>query len=207
MKGVSAVGGRGMFTKYTDLFCSSERRESLILKFLMFGTMIKLVALLTLITTLSSECTQSEKKTEFEKIIFHSSGCYGNCPTYHLELNGDKSFRLFAEKVYKKDAEPMSEDFDQSKTGYFTGQASDSSFQKLTSEIKAIGLDTINFAGPKYEDGAQITIILYKNGKRTFLQSAHPAIKTRKLIATLYEICETSNAKRTESKFEIESKK
>lgn len=169
--------------------------------------MIKLAALLALITSFASDCTPSDSKAEktgFEKIIFHSTGCYGNCPVYHLELNGDKSFKLFAEKVYKKDAEPMSEDFDQSKTGYFTGQASDSSFQKLTSEIKAIGLDTLNFEGPKYEDGAQITIILYKDGKRKFMQSAHPNIKTRKLIATLYEICETSNAKRTESKFEIE---
>ena len=184
--------------------------------------MIKLAALFTLLSAVSdcgqpgttpgttpstTPSTTLGKTIQLEKIIFHSTDCFGNCPTHHLELNKDKSFKLFAEKVYNKDAAPLSQDLDKSKMGYFTGQASDSSFNKLTHELNTIGLDTLSFAGPEYSDGPTITIIVYYDGKRKLFQSAFPSHRSRKLIETLYEICETKNMKGTDKKFEIENGK
>ena len=36
----------------------------------------------------------------FEKITFQTSYCFGTCPVYYLELKADKTFKLYAEKVY-----------------------------------------------------------------------------------------------------------
>lgn len=150
-------------------------------------------------------CGQTDKTVKLEKIIFHASSCFGTCPIYHLQLNRDKSFKLYAEEVYKDDAEQFTMNFDTSKTGYFTGQASDTTFNNLTTELKNIGLDTINFSGPMYTDGPEITLIVYYNEKRQFLRSSHPTIKTDKLISILYQICETSKLTRTTEEFIIEN--
>src|SRR5690606_11418717 len=123
--------------------------------------------IMVIISTLIG-CRQTDKTFKLEKIIFHSSSCFGNCPTYHLQLNSNKSFKLFAEEVYKENAELFTMNFDTSKTGYFTGQASDTSFYKLITELNNIGLDTINFSGPMYTDGPEITLIVYYNGERKF---------------------------------------
>jgi hypothetical protein len=149
-------------------------------------------------------CGQNHNKANFDKIVFHTSMCFGFCPVYHLEIDKDKKILLYSERVYKDN---NSFDLDSNKVGYFKGLVNDTTFEKLTNEIKAIGIDTIQFNGITCCDGSVKTIIFYNNGKRTFLQSMVPPKKVQKLISILYNICETSNVKQTDAKFVIESPK
>jgi hypothetical protein len=167
--------------------------------------MIKLIGTIAIMSMLSA-CNQPGQTIIFEKIIFHSSSCFGTCPTYYLQLEKDKSFRLYAERVFKKNTNISDSDFDSTRMGYFTGHIEDTSFNKLLTELKIIGLDTINFDAPIfYTDGPEICLIVYYNGKRRILESSCPTPKAGKLISTLYEICETSIIKRSDKIFEIEN--
>lgn len=163
--------------------------------------------ILMIIISILFGCGQTHKTVKLEKIIFHSSSCFGACPIYHLQLDSNKTFKLYAEEVFKDNAEPFTMNFDTNKIGYFIGQASDTSFNNLTTELKNIGLDTINFSGPMYTCGSEITLIVYYNGKRQFLQSSYPTPKADKLISSLYQICQTSKLTRTTEKFNIENEK
>ena len=139
----------------------------------------------------------------FEKIIFHTTGCFGFCPTYHLEVDNSKRVKLFAEQVFKKEEGfPFQED--SLKMGYFKGEVNDSTFAKLNQELKTIGLDKLNFDGANCCDGSTITIIVYYQGKRKVLTSMFPPQEAQKLIEILYEICEESSLVPSEEKFVIE---
>jgi hypothetical protein len=138
-----------------------------------------------------------------ERIIFHSSFCFGTCPTYHLELDNKKSFKLFAEKVYT-DKVSLNYTEDTAKMGYFTGAVNDSTFVKLTNAIKTVGIDTLSFNNETCCDGSLITIIIYYNGKRKYLKSMFPPAKAELMINVLFEICSTSKLVRTHDKFVIE---
>jgi len=148
-----------------------------------------------------SSCNNQEKP-QFDKIIFHTTICFGACPVFHLELNKNKKVKLFAESV------PISNEnwqTDTGKTGYFEGKVSDSTFRKLSNIIKIIGIDTLNFNHIICCDGSVYTIIIYRNGKRLFFRSMVPPAKARPLIGTLYQICRESNLKRISTPFNIEN--
>jgi hypothetical protein len=148
-------------------------------------------------------CGHTDKKIKLDKIIFHTSRCFGFCPTYHLQVDDKKEVKLYSEQVYKN----RSIETDKTKTGYFVGVLSDTTFNKLTNELSVIGLDTLEFDGSSCCDGSEITIIVYYNGKRKFLKAMFPPDKADKLIGILYDICETSNLTRVTQKFDIENEK
>jgi hypothetical protein len=136
----------------------------------------------------------------FEKIIFHTTGCEGNCPTYHLSVNKDKTIELHSEIVYKASGFNL----DKAKIGYFKGSVSDTSFAKLLCELKNIGLDTLNFGDTKGYDAPIKTIIVYYNDKRKFFKAMFHSKNSNRLVETLYEICTSSDTKKVNKKFVIE---
>lgn len=164
---------------------------------------MKSIFLLLLATVALRDCSPSDRKIKPEKIIFHTSPCFGACPTYHLEVQSDKGLRLHVERVYQKD-KGFSMEPDSTKTGYFTGIVSDTTFQKLLTELETVGLDTLELNGPDCCDGSLKTIIVYYNGKRKFLRSMFPPDNIKGLIAVLYEIAEKSQVRRTDKPFGLE---
>lgn len=162
--------------------------------------MKKLLLISIAILTLFS-CIQTDNTFKLEKIIFHTSVCFGACPVYHLQVDKDKNIKLYAEKNFQKDTFNV---IDTARTGYFTGTVSDTSFNKLITQLQTIGLDTLEFDGATCCDGSLKTIIIYYDGKRKYLKSMFPPEKAKPLIATLYEICQTPNLRKTEEKFDIE---
>ena len=48
-------------------------------------------------------CASKKNDNEFEKIIFHTSECFGTCPEYHLEINQKKEVKLYVEKAYEEE--------------------------------------------------------------------------------------------------------
>ncbi|MFN8282072.1 MAG: DUF6438 domain-containing protein [Chitinophagales bacterium] len=144
-----------------------------------------------------------DKKIQLEKIIFHTSICFGSCPTYHLQVDKDKNIKLYAEHVYKTGGRFYEDD--STKTGYFIGKADDSTFDKLINELNTIGLDSLQFRKANCCDGSIKTIIVYYNGKRKFMKSMFPPEEANELIDILYDICHTKSLKRSAEEFEVES--
>ena len=160
------------------------------------------VRLAIILTIFLFGCGQS-RLDNFDRIIFHSGPCYSECPILHLELNNDKSIRLFSESLYLPTLRFRSKE-DTSRIGYFIGQAKDSTFKKLLSELRRVSFDEESFSGPMYTCGAEITIVYYSKGKRRFFHSLWPSEDARPLIQTFYEILKTSDLKRTEETFKID---
>lgn len=147
---------------------------------------------------------QSSGKPEFDKIIFHTTRCFGTCPVYHLELLKDRAVRLYAEHVYTG----YSFQDDSTKTGYFTGKADDSLFTRLNNEIaSAGGLDSVSSEGPKCCDGTLRTAIIYYNGKRKLVKAMFPPEKTERIFQALMNICTKSSLTRSKEPFTIEGEK
>lgn len=179
-----------------------------ILVFLQTTLPLKMIRIIIFAFILALSTCEHSKNIKFEKFIFHTSMCFGTCPVYHLEVNNEKELKLHAEHVFPKtyDFQSLLEP-DTAKTGYFRGLVNDTTFNKLMSELNTIGLDTLNFNNINCCDGSLITIIVYYNGKRKFLQSMFPPDNAYKLISTLYEICEANSNKKTNEKFVIEGEK
>ena len=142
-------------------------------------------------------------KPKLEKIIFHTSLCFGECSVYHLEVKNNKAVRLYAETVFKNTGK-FNYQNDIDKEGYFVGKATDANFRRLDSIIQNIGIDTLKFNDLNCCDGVLYTIIVYYDGKKKILKSMFPPEKANDLISTLYSICKESNVMRTDDGFEIE---
>ena len=80
-------------------------------------------------------CASKKNDNGFEKIIFHTSKCFGTCPEYHLELNQKKEIKLFIEKAYKKRT------LDTLKIGYYKGKIDNETYSELISLIEKIDLE------------------------------------------------------------------
>lgn len=146
---------------------------------------------------------QREKEFSVEKIIFHSAGCYGICPTYHLEIDSNRKLKLDAERVYAGNQKDLFA-LDSNKMGYFTGIVPDSTYSKLLNQLNNLGLDTFEVNGSNCCDGSFRTIIVYYNGKRKVLQSMFPPRKLAKVFTALNDICQDSALVRSQNKFDIE---
>lgn len=143
---------------------------------------------------------------KFEKIIFHTTECYGFCSVYHLEIDSNKNAKLFSETVYKSNGKGAYRK-DSSKVGYFQGRIADTTFNKLVNEIQTIGIDSLTFDGANCCDAPIKTIIIYYNNKRKYLRSMFPPNKARRLVSLLYEICGVNGFRKINGKFEIEAEK
>ena len=154
-------------------------------------------------------CKSKPEKSKLEKIIFHTSECFGSCSQYHLEIDSNKNLKLYAEIVYvgyeKNKSWPSQ--LDKSKMGYFKGIVSDTSFNKITEAIQKIGIDSLKFDGGDCCDGSLITIIIYFDKKYKYLQSMFPPQKAENLIMSLWDVCINSKLERTNTAFEIEYEK
>jgi hypothetical protein len=149
----------------------------------------------------------SPKKTDaalpFNKIVFHSIGCFESCLSYHLQINANKNMELYVSDAGRLNRENNFKS-DTSQMGYFSGSANDSIFEDLIKEIETIELAKLEFDGAKCCDGTITTIIVYYDGKRKFLQSMFPPQKADKLINILYGLCRNSKLTKTAKKFDIE---
>ena len=155
--------------------------------------------IITVLTIFS--CKKKDGKFKLDKIIFHSSQCFGSCPIFHLEVNKDRFAYLFAETVHK-----TSSDYglDKQRMGYFTGKIDTTNFNKIDSLIQEIGIDTVNYKKVICCDSPIYTIIIYHNGKRKYLKSMYPPKKMSWIINELYNICQKNELKKTNKIFFIE---
>lgn len=144
-----------------------------------------------------------DKSIEFEKIIFHTTYCYGHCPIYHLEVNKDGKTKLYKEKVYKK-SNRNSYSVDSINMGHYSGSIPKPNLKKLEHHIQTCNLDNLEFDGQLCCDGSIVTLIIEYNGKRKYLKDMFPPRIAGNLIDHLYRICEEADLTKTNDTFEFE---
>lgn len=136
---------------------------------------------------------------KFEKIIFHASYCFGDCPEINLEINANREIKI-SSTYFKTE---LSED--DKRSGNFTGKLDFETFEelkKLIIQSKVITLDLNNKM--LCCDGAVKTIIIYYNGKRKFVKEMFVPAILEKLITFLYKIDTKVKLKRSSAVFKFE---
>ena len=113
---------------------------------------------------------------KLQKIIFHSSACFGSCPKIDLQL--DSNLHLYVNRqFYKGKATPVKE-----YSGSFTGTINSAEYQQLKDILKRADYNNLNFPDVTCCDGPIKTVIIYADGKRKYLKSMTPPAEANELI-------------------------
>jgi hypothetical protein len=147
--------------------------------------------------------TGCKSAIQIDQLIFHTSICFGTCPVYHLQINGDRNVKLYAENVYNA-KKGFHYEQDSNKIGYFTGKLSEADFNSITIELNRINFDTLQSDSSLCCDGSIKTIILYHKGERKAIKTMFEPALLEPLIGKLYQICSGKDFKRTTTAFTIE---
>lgn len=161
---------------------------------------MKKYLLLSLTALLFCAC-KSADGFRFEKLVYHTSPCFGACPHYHMEITADKKIRLHNEMVMSKRMGTA----DNTKAGYFKGEATQANYDKLIQQLRTVGLDTLQFKGPMCCDAPMQTVIVYYNGKRKYLKAMFPPEHAHALLASIRDIYQQDNFGRVSETFVLES--
>lgn len=151
-------------------------------------------------------CASKKKDVKFDKVIFHTSKCFGTCPEYHLELNQNKEIKLFVEKAYTKRT------IDTSKMGYYKGKLDNETYAELVNLIETIDVQKSGIIEPKQEpntiiikEGSQLSLLLYNNKERKPITYIYPAGHWQKLMKFVYEVAADDKLIKTKEKLDIEA--
>lgn len=150
----------------------------------------------------TNQAYAADTSIHLEKIIYHTTSCYGSCPVYHLEIGVDRTMKLHREKstsIFPEDEE---------KIGYFRDTLALPDYQKLIANVRSINLKTLDPNGALCCDGSIVTLIVYyNNGQRKYFKSMFPPPVLYSLLEQLHEICEGFDFSNTSVPFEIEEQK
>ncbi|MCZ2223983.1 MAG: DUF6438 domain-containing protein [Chitinophagales bacterium] len=143
-------------------------------------------------------CVSTKYSVEgFEKIIFNSTLCFGTCPSLYLEVTADKNTKVqrqFFESRGKENAE---------NSGAFEGKMSNYDFKNLMKTIKESNYEKLVFPNVDCCDAPIITIIIYANGKKTYLKSMMPPQEATNLIQYLTKLTSEIDLPTSTKKFEL----
>ncbi|QKZ14014.1 DUF6438 domain-containing protein [Spirosoma sp. KUDC1026] len=141
-----------------------------------------------------------DSEIRFEKIIFHTTECFGTCSVFHLEIDSASRFRQHTEVRYRQ-ANCYS-----TREGYFTGTMPNNTYQKLMTAIRTSHLRQLTSDSDDMLccDAPIGTIILYANGQRTSFRSMFPPIVVQNLVNVLYQIAREQAGTRTSTPFVLE---
>ncbi len=146
-------------------------------------------------------CSSKKDTYKFEKIIFHSSRCFGSCPVINLQVKNDKSILLSRTK--NSAMSKLMDDTNKEETESFKGTLNDELYQQLITELAKT--QDLNFDGPNCCDAPLKTLIVYQNGKRKEIETMFPPKEAQKLIGILYEISKLENLTKVTEKIDIET--
>lgn len=141
-----------------------------------------------------------DKSIKFDKIIYHTTSCFGSCPTIDLEITNDRNIYLKGE-FYKENS--MYE-IDSLESGQFIGKMNDTLYNELINILQTCNLRTLAFPEIHGADAPVTTLIIYYNGQRKYLKSMFPPTIADKLIEFLYLINTKADLTRTNENRTIE---
>jgi len=134
-----------------------------------------------------------DKTIIFEKIIYHTTFCFGSCPTIDLEIDNDKYIYLSG-KFHEGDSEYK---IDSLKSGQFKGKLTERLYNELIAILQTTNLRTLEFPEKIGEDAPVTTLIIYFNGQRKYFKSMFPPTIADRLIKFLYVINQRTELTRT----------
>jgi hypothetical protein len=161
-------------------------------------SLFKNIIIISLMFFTVSCASTKNQITGFEKFVYHSTRCFGTCPSLSLEVNADKTARVqrqFFESRGKEQAE---------NSGSFQGTLTNKQFNILMKAIKASNYESLKFPDIDCCDAPIVTIIVYANGKKTYLKSMMPPQEASELILFLQDYTSKIQLPTTTEKFEIE---
>lgn len=141
-----------------------------------------------------------DKTIVFEKIIYHTTSCFGSCPTIDLEIKNDKSI-YFKGQFYKDNSMFIT---DSIKSGLFAGKLNDTLYEELIDILQTCNLKTLSFPERHGADAPVTTLIIYYNGQRKYLKSMFPPTIADKLIEFLYRVNTKAELTKTNEKRTLE---
>jgi Domain of unknown function (DUF6438) len=130
----------------------------------------------------------------FDKIIFHSSECFGSCPLIDFEINSTGAVK------YKFGGWAA----DSASRGHFIGQMPDSVYSLFLNKLQNCQLETLRWNSVKCCDGVVVTLIIYFNNERKYIKSMLPSIVTYDLLSFFYTLKSKIKFTRTDQKFYME---
>jgi len=142
-----------------------------------------------------------DKSIRLEKIIFHSSLCFGTCPKLDIEI--DSNHMAFLKRAVINEV-GGNWNLNQIKSGNFKGKLTDSSYNELVRLLQSCFLRDLKFPNILCCDASVVTLIIYYNGQRKVLRSMTPPLIADGLITYFRKFGKNPNLKGTTEKFEIE---
>ena len=124
-----------------------------------------------------------DRTIHFEKIIFHTSSCFGDCPEIDLEIDSSKNIYLRG-SYYEGYGATSRED----RSGMFEGTLQDSLYTELILLLQTCNLRTLTFPQVIGFDGSVVTLIIYFDGQRKYFKSMFPPTIASRLIDYLYSV-------------------
>lgn len=153
--------------------------------------------------TLKRQELTRDTTLQIEKIVFHTTRCFGTCGTYHMEFDKNGSFKLFAEFIHND----YNWKGDTAHHGYYRGKMPGATYDTLIRALQTCNLRTLRMTSQECCDAPLLTIIIYFNGgqRRYFKTMFYPVI-AREMIHTLYNFSRNAitYATKTDEKFEFE---
>ena len=147
-------------------------------------------------TTVSGNNTSP--KTELEKLVYHSSRCFGTCPQIDLQIDSKRN--IIVNRWYSK---ALGEE-DSTASGKFKGVLSREVYDQLLQVLRSSDYEHLKFPKVFCCDGVITTIIIYSAGKKTYLKSMTPPAAADQLITFLHQLGTDTKLTRTDEEFNME---
>jgi len=135
-----------------------------------------------------------DKFIRWEKIIFHSSHCYGLCPDYSLQIERDGQIKLTN----------RGSSFKPALNDHYQGILSTDQLDNLNRLLSLSHLNTLQWAPRLCCDGPVYSIILYYNNKRLYLHAMWTPVVSRKLVNFLEAQFRNKSLEKVDSVFSYE---
>jgi hypothetical protein len=139
-----------------------------------------------------------------EKIVFHTTRCFGTCGTYHLEIDNNASFKLHAEFIHSD----YNWQGDTLRHGYYKGKVPYTTYNAIIKALQTCNLPTLRMTNQECCDASLLTIIVYFNGgqRRYFKTMFYPVI-AREMVRLLREFSREAIYYGTKTKEKIDFEK
>lgn len=138
----------------------------------------------------------ADTSLHFCQLFFHTTGCLGTCPTFHLRVDDQQNIQFYAENIIMFDSTGTQRD-DTARQGYYTGRLNDSLYQELVLAVQSACLRTLRIPDIMGYDGSVYTIIVYFGNQRKYMQTMFPPIVLVRLIEICYRICDENRLPKT----------
>lgn len=142
---------------------------------------------------------KAQGQQKFEKIIFHSSACFGTCPEISLQIDSTGQMLLHRQFYIGKGKK------DSLNSGDFKGQLTKEQFQDVLKTLNKTNYETLRVKEVLCCDMPVRTIIIYCKKKRYYFKSMDYPREADELISFLKQLAITIKLPRYDKQVSLEN--